>query len=131
MLSICLCHDLVSTLRKPFSNHESRSNFYKIICVLVGLFATAVYMIESEDLINPLSSENRKPALVFMFILYIVNGLAFVYSVIVAWNKMCRKDVFGKEVRSKVMIRHIVFMSAFSLINVYPFMNTFIIFKDW
>jgi hypothetical protein len=90
-------------------------------------------MIQSKDIgaSSFFIASERKVAIGFVFALFCIFGLYFIYSVLVSWQKMCYRDAFGKEVRRMVMVRHIVYMLAFSLTNVYPFMNTFVIFPVW
>jgi hypothetical protein len=123
----------VQTLKKPFSNHEARYNWYIFGTLVIALIMTTVYTVEIDETQtgNIIKQGDRKVAICFMFAFYCISGLCFIYSVLVSWQKMCYKDAFGKDLRRMVMVRHIVYMSAFCLTNVYPFMNTFAIFKGW
>ena len=98
-INICLCHDLIYTLRDPFRNPEERYSTYFAI-VLIVAFIISMVRIESS---NPLVYG------------YLILGLFLIYlslalvSVIFAWRYV-RQPGISAEARILIVRIHVVYI---------------------
>ena len=122
-LCILLCVDLLITLMKPFYLKERLLKFYLLISVLVALFMQ-VLMLPQWHAKNA-NIQYVAVTLLWLIVIFYI-GIVF-FSIIYACIKLSKPGI-SSEVRKLVLLRHVITMLTFLVVNFYKFFGACIAF---
>ena len=114
-LCISLCIDLIIMLKRPFLNKDSLINIYVCYSILAALVMTTIAL-RVWNRIN-INFKYVQCGLITSVIIFYLGII--VYSTVFACMKLSEPGI-SSEVRRLVLLRHVMTMLTWVLVNLYP-----------
>jgi hypothetical protein len=112
-MNMCLCYDLILTLKSPFYPAKRRLKYYLAFSFLMGVTMSAIAWPQAHETCkasnNSTDSNVQNAALAFALSLYI---LISVYSIIFAARMLSRPGI-SAEIRGIFMKKHVIYTLSF------------------
>jgi len=115
-MNMCLCIDLVLTLRSPFYPAKRRLKFYLLFSFVLAIIMMAISIPRADDTCrasaNAAKSERQNGALAVVLSLYVLISL---FSIVYAARMLSRPGISG-EIRKIFMKKHVLYSISFIII---------------
>lgn len=114
-LNICLLSDLILMIKYPFKDKDSRLKIYIVFSFFVSVIVST-YLVIQGDLTNKMTGFRT---FIYAYVTLILYAISSTYY---AYNKLSKPGISG-EIRSLVLKRHVVAVTAYIVCNSYVFLT--------
>lgn len=114
-LNICLLSDLILMIKYPFKDKDSRLKIYITFSIFLSAFVS-VFLVLQGDLTTNMNGFS------FFIYAYVTLILYAMISTYYAYHKLSKPGISG-EIRTLVLKRHVVAVTAYIICNSYVFLT--------